>query len=342
MKKKTTVFLVLCLFVVSCNKENEILERLDEYMKSREAKGYHFGDDLALPKEVINYADGIEISFGERKISGTRIDDGYYMLGENNITFHIRKKNGGMLYRDATVNVYSRRIPESLGYEIVREYPHDPESFTQGFQIQGDEVYESDGQNGSSRIWKYKLGSITPIVQARQEDEYFSEGATLVGNKVYQLTWKNRVGFIYDKNSLKTISKFSYPSVMEEGWGLTYDGESLIASDGSSRLYFLDPENPTEVKKIISVASNTEAHKNINELEYYKGAIYANVWQKPYILKINPENGEVLAKIDFIQIAKENTKGVDDVLNGIAFRGENMFITGKNWSKIYEIRTEQK
>ena len=155
---------------------------------------------------------------------------------------------------------------------------------------------------------------------------------------MYQLTWQNKKGFIYDKSSLKLLSEFPYPNVMGEGWGLTYDGKNLIASDGTKNLYFLDVNDPSKMVKYISVAGNTEVYDQLNELEYYNGFVYANVWQKPIILKINPKSGEVLAKIDFSEIVKKHNTGTDDVLNGIAFKGQNMLVTGKNWDKIYEVK----
>ena len=160
----------------------------------------------------------------------------------------------------------------------------------------------------------------------------------IIGDKVYQLTWKSKKGYIYDKSSLKLLSEFAYPNVLGEGWGLTYDGKNLIASDGSKLLYFLDPNEPSKVIKYIAVAGSTQAYDQLNELEYHNGFIYANVWQKPIILKINPANGEVVGTFDFTEITRQNTKGSDDVLNGIAFKGENMLVTGKNWPKIYEVQ----
>jgi glutamine cyclotransferase len=181
------------------------------------------------------------------------------------------------------------------------------------------------------------LGTTTPLASTKQAQEDFSEGSTIVGDKVYQLTWQSKKGYIYDKNSLKLLKEFPYPNVLGEGWGLTYDGKDLIASDGSKLLYFLDPNNPSKLVKYIAVAGSSQAYDQLNELEFHNGFIYANVWQKPIILKIDPANGEVVGTFDFTDIAKQNTKGSDDVLNGIAFKGDNMLVTGKNWSKIYEV-----
>jgi len=158
-----------------------------------------------------------------------------------------------------------------------------------------------------------------------------------VGDKIYQLTWRNKKIFVYDKNSLKLLNEFPNPNLMGEGWGLTYDGKNLIASDGTKNIYFLDAKDPSKIIRYIAVAGNTEAFDQLNELEFHDGFIYSNVWQKPIILKINPANGEVVGKFDFSELAKKHTTNEDDVLNGIAFKGENMLITGKNWPTIYEV-----
>lgn len=337
MKNRILLAALVFTFLVSCNKDKEILNTLNDYNMSMESKGYHFGDVLTLPKEVTDNAESISISFGDKETSKLVVDPEFFTLGDNAVTFNIKKKNGEILNQDATINVFAKNPEAILNYKIVKEYPHSTENFVQGFQLDGNTIYESDGQNGSSRILKYNLGATTPIAETAQPDDVFSEGATIIADKVYQLTWQNKKGFIYDKTSLKLLGEFPYPNVMGEGWGLTYDGKNLIASDGTKNIYFLDVADPSKLVRFISVAGNTEAYDQLNELEYHKGFIYANVWQKPIILKINPKNGEVVGKFDFTEIAKLHTTGSDDVLNGIAFKGENMLVTGKNWPKIYEV-----
>lgn len=337
MKNKIIVGFAALLLVMSCKNDDKILTSLADYNSSMETAGYHFGDKLDLPKEVLDNAESITISFGEKESKSLIVDPKYFMLGDNAITFNIKTKSGENLYQDATINVYSKAPEQNLNYEIVAEYPHDPKNFVQGFQIEGNTIYESEGQYGSSRLITYKLGETTPIKETKQSDDVFSEGSTIAGDKVYQLTWENKKGFVYDKNTLSLVSEFAYPDMMVKGWGLTYDGKNLIASDGTKNLYFLDKNDPSKMIKYISVAGNTSVYDQLNELEYYKGFIYANVWQKPIILKINPANGEVVGKFDFTDLTKQNTKGSDDVLNGIAFKGDNMLVTGKNWSKIYEV-----
>ncbi|MBU8881870.1 glutaminyl-peptide cyclotransferase [Kaistella sp. DKR-2] len=337
MKIRNLIAVLAFTLLFSCNKDKEILNTLNEYNTTMEAKGYHFGDALALPKEVTDNAESISISFGDKETSSLVVDPKFFTLGDNAVTFNIKKKNGEFLTQDATINVFAKNPEAKLSYEIVKDYPHDPKNFVQGFQIEGNVIYESDGQNGSSRIMKYNLGTTTPLVSTPQSAEIFSEGAAIVGDKVYQLTWKNKKGFVYNKSDLSLIREFAYPNVIGEGWGLTYDGKNLILSDGTKNIYFLDVNDPSKIVRYISVAGSTEAYEQLNELEYHNGFIYANVWQKPIILKINPANGEVVGKFDFSEIAKRHTTNEDDVLNGIAFKGDNMLVTGKNWDKIYEV-----
>ncbi|MDQ0064282.1 glutaminyl-peptide cyclotransferase [Chryseobacterium lathyri] len=338
MKKNIIVGLAVVLMLASCNKDEKILNTLNEYNNSMVEKGYRFGDKLELPKEVTENAESISISFGDKETSNLTVDPKFFTLGDNAVTFNIKTKSGKTLNQDATINVFAKNPEKNIGYQIIAEYPHDPKNFVQGFQIEGNTIYESDGQNGSSQILKYTLGTTTPLASTKQAQEDFSEGSTIVGDKVYQLTWQSKKGYIYDKSSLKLLSEFAYPNVLGEGWGLTYDGKNLIASDGSKILYFLDANNPSKLIKYVAVAGSSQIYDQLNELEYHKGFIYANVWQKPVVLKINPATGEVVGTFDFTDIAKQNTKGSDDVLNGIAFKGDNMLVTGKNWPKIYEVQ----
>lgn len=337
MRNKIIVGFAALLMFMSCKNDEKILTSLADYNNSMETKGYHFGDKLDIPKDVLNNAESISISFGDKETSNLIVDPKFFTLGDNAVTFNIKTKGGETLYQDATINVYSKSLEKDINYEIITEYPHSPANFVQGFQVEGNIIYESEGQYGSSRLITYKIGDTIPIKETKQTDDVFSEGSTIVGNKIYQLTWENKKGFVYDKSTLKLLSEFPYPDMMIKGWGLTYDGKNLIASDGTKNLYFLNPGDPSKITRYISVAGNNSVYDQLNELEYYKGFIYANVWQKPIVIKINPANGEVVGKFDFSEIAGKHTKGTDDVLNGIAFKGDNMLVTGKNWSKIYEV-----
>lgn len=338
MKKSILSAVLVALLLASCSKDRVIMDSMNEYNLAMETKGYHFGDEIKFPAEVTENAESISISFGDKETAVLKIDPAFFTLGDNAVTVLVRTKSGENLAIDAIINVFAKNKEKEMGYELVTEYPHNKDNFVQGFQLEGNTIYGSNGQLGESKILKYTLGLTENIQETKLDDEYFGEGSTIVGNKIYQLTWQHKKGFIYDKNTLKPIGEFTYPSKIVEGWGLTYDGKHLIISDGTKNIYFVSPENPQNILKTISVAGGTEIYDRINELEYHNGFIYANVWQKPYVLKIDPQTGEVVGKLDFSEFYKKHTTNEDDVLNGIAFKGENMLVTGKNWDKIYEVK----
>ncbi|MDR2206643.1 MAG: glutaminyl-peptide cyclotransferase [Flavobacteriaceae bacterium] len=342
MKKRLAVSLfAFLLLMVSCSKDKDILNTLNDYNLSMESEGYHFGDKIKIPKEVLENAESISISFGEKETADLTINPEFFSLGDNAVTFNIKTKNGKILPQDATINVFAKNPEVQINYKIINEYPHNTEYFTEGFELHGNIIYESIGLNGKSKLIKYNLGSIVPILEISQPDDIFSEGITVFGDKIYQLTYQNRKGFIYD-SEMKLLKEFEFPAAINEGWGMTNDGKNLIVSDGTKNIYFLNPENPSEIARYISIAGHSEIFDKINELEYRNGFIYANVWHKPIILKINPKTGEVVGTFDFTKIAEENNtdENGESVLNGIAFKGENMLITGKNWVKIYEVSVE--
>jgi glutamine cyclotransferase len=338
MKKMLMTGFAAALLLVSCKDDKKILDSLADYNHSMEEKGYHFGDKLILPEEVTDHAESISISFGDKETSDLTIDRKFFEFGDNKVTFNIKTKGGETLNQDATINVFTKTPEQNIPYEIVSEYPHNPENFVEGFLLEGNTVYESDGTKGESQLIKYTLGSTVPTLTEKQSPEIFSEGCASVGDKIYQLTYQNKLGFVYDKTTLRKISEFPLPDEFVEGWGLTCDGKNLIANTGSNDLYFLDVNNPSKVVKTVPVGGNRDIYNQINELEYHNGFIYANVWHTPYILKIDPATGEVVGKFDFTEITGKNTQdNSEHVLNGIAFKGENMLVTGKNWTKIYEV-----
>ncbi|MGS0747318.1 glutaminyl-peptide cyclotransferase [Halpernia sp. GG3] len=343
MKKYFIGGMLSLLLLTACNKDKEIKNSLNNYSNSMGSKAYHFGDKIDLPKDVTDNSESISISFGDKDLNKMEIDPAYFTLGENDVTYNIKKKNGEIIQQDATINVYAKNPEKKLSYELIKDYPHDTKNFTEGFFLEGNTVYESIGLEGKSKLMKYTLGSTTPSLVINQPANIFSEGIAAVGDKLYQLTYRTKIGFIYDKNTFKLLSQFTSNNMIAEGWGMTTDGKNLITTDGTKNIYFLDPSDPSKVVRRISVAGNTESFDQLNEVEFHDGFIYSNVWQKPIILKINPENGEVVGVFDLTKIVNENLVKDDNdaVLNGIAFKGDNMLVTGKNWSKIYELKISQ-
>jgi len=222
-------------------------------------------------------------------------------------------------------------------YSIIQTYPHDSSAFTQGltFDNQGN-LLEGTGLNGASSLRLVNLVNGQILQQVNLSEEYFGEGIAVVGNKIIQLTWQNKIGFIYDKETFEKLGEFTYNT---EGWGLTYDGNHLIMSDGTSNLYFLDTVS-YQITNSISVQDGKGPVENLNELEYINGTIYANIWHSSKIAIINPTTGQVEAYIDLDKIAHPYTaKDPEAVLNGIAYNTQTkqLYITGKNWSNLYEI-----
>lgn len=224
---------------------------------------------------------------------------------------------------------------ERYKIEVVNAYPHDTGSYTQGLFWYDGSLYESTGLNGKSTFRKVDLQSGKALTKLPFNKKYFVEGSVMLGDKLYILTWTNKVIFIYDADTLEYRSTYSYP---REGWGLTTDGKSLISSDGSSRIYFLTPE--LKFERSINVTLNGRAVRYLNELEWIDGRIWANVYTTDTIVIINPDTGVVEATVDCEGLLPERLRTSDtDVLNGIAVDSEGrIFLTGKNWPELYEVK----
>lgn len=223
-------------------------------------------------------------------------------------------------------------------YEIVHVFPHDPSAFTQGLVYSDGHLYESTGLNGQSTLRMVDLSTGQILQRYNLPSEYFGEGLTDWGSQLIQLTWRNGVAFVYDRFSFSVRNTFHYKG---EGWGLTHDKTSLILSDGSATLRFLDPESFREVKRISVHDGQGTPIQNLNELEYIQGEIYANVWQTDTIVRISPRTGRVLGWVDLAGLMDQRELSQPDaVLNGIAYdaKGKRLFVTGKLWPRLFEIK----
>jgi glutaminyl-peptide cyclotransferase len=221
-------------------------------------------------------------------------------------------------------------------YQVVHVYPHDPQAFTQGLVFLDGILYEGTGLNGRSSVRKVKLENGQVQQFQKVADEYFGEGIAVWRDRIFELTWRSEVGFIYDRNSLARVGTFTYPG---EGWGLTTDGTRLIMSDGSPSLRFLDPATQKEIGRI-QVRDGSVPVDNLNELEFVKGEVLANVWQTDRIARIDPKRGRVVGWIDLQGLLRPGEAPADAVLNGIAYDAakDRLFVTGKLWPKIFEIK----
>ncbi|MFN3753821.1 glutaminyl-peptide cyclotransferase [Flavobacterium sp.] len=248
---------------------------------------------------------------------------------------------GDTISTSTRVEVAAVIAPKLLKYTIVNTYDHDVNAFTQGYEFYKDTLIESTGREGSSYVAKtdYKTGKIFKKTDLNQQ--YFGEGITVLNDKIYQLTWQNAEGFIYDAKTLKPIKSFQYDKKIE-GWGLTNDGKYLYQSDGTEKIWKMDPETQKLIDHV-NVYTNDSKIKSVNEIEWINGKIYGNIWQKDAIAVINPQTGAVEAVLELSALRAKVTNPEAEVLNGIAYRKSTntIFVTGKNWNKTFEIKVNQ-
>lgn len=241
---------------------------------------------------------------------------------------------------ESNIRVLSDVYPKSEKFSVVKTYPHSKEDFTEGLEFYNGYMYESTGLEGKSLIKKYELSSGKVLNEVTLDKQYFGEGITILDNKIFQLTWKNKKGFVYNLDDFKFIQNFSYAT---EGWGMTNNGKELIMSDGTNKIYFLNPYS-FAITSNLQVFDNAGQVPNINELEFYKGNIYANIWRTFLIIKIDAATGKVLARMDLEELMHKAGSLQDiDVLNGITVNPAtgNLLVTGKLWNKIFEIKISE-
>ncbi|UCD40354.1 MAG: glutaminyl-peptide cyclotransferase [Candidatus Bathyarchaeota archaeon] len=226
-------------------------------------------------------------------------------------------------------------LPLHYTYDVVAAYPHDKNAFTQGLVFEDGVLYESTGLYNYSTLRRVELETGKILQLYSLPNQFFGEGITIFNDRIIQLTWQSNKGFVYDKNSFDLLQEFDYPT---EGWGLTCDGKQLIMSDGTATLRFLDP-------KTFEATGQIEVHDNVpvtrlNELEYIRGEIYANIWQEDKIVIIDPQTGQVKGWVDLSGMQDLENRDISDVLNGIAYDAQEnrLFVTGKRWSQLFEIK----
>jgi glutamine cyclotransferase len=247
--------------------------------------------------------------------------------------------NGKKEYHNQKITVFSNLKPESFNYQVKNTFVHDPDAYTQGLIFEDGFLYESTGQKGTSSLRKVGVSTGKVLKQIDLDDQYFGEGIAILGNEIFMLTYTSLKGFVYDKTTFEQLRTFEFNSFQSEGWGLTAIGDSLVMSDGSENLYFLDPTTMVETSRI-QVYDEFKPIKQLNELEYINGKIYANIYHSDEIVIIDPRTGQVTGKLDLTGIFNTNNYSRRlDVLNGIAFNPTNgrLYVTGKWWPKLFEI-----
>ena len=335
---KKIIFSVLVFTILSCGIDQSLeLSLVTENLKEFPSNGDRINLSIANPK-------GIKIENVKFLLNSTIVDRDFFLntkLGSNELSaiFTINDKQKRIKKKFI---VYSDKEPKLYKYKIINQYDHDISSYTQGLEFDENQIlFESTGQYGYSTLKKINFKNGETIKNIFLDENYFGEGITILNDKIYQLTWLKGIGFIYEKDSFKMIDSFDYNDSIE-GWGLCNDGEYLYKSDGSEKIWKLDPNTLEELSNI-EVVTNNKVINKINELEWVNGKIYANTYQfnKEVGIIINPINGSVDGVIDFSGL-KQRVKKHDklDVLNGIAYnkKTKTFFVTGKYWNKLFEIQ----
>jgi glutaminyl-peptide cyclotransferase len=315
---------------------------------------YAIGDKLTIIFKT-KIKDGslkkCELLLDDKSLFTTKNSEASYVIetgGMNSGSHYLKvvatKEEGLSGENYAEFLLLPKNIPVKYGYRIINSYPHDPGHFTQGLEIQDGYLYEGTGREGESGIYKTDLKTWKIVKEHKIDKQYFGEGITILDSKLFELTYKSKIGFVYDLNTFQLLKTWTFKSA--EGWGLTNDGHSLIMSDGTEYLTFIDPVTLLPVKKI-QVCSNSGVVKYLNELEYIKGEIWANIWTTDKIVRINPNTGEIVGEIDLgglLGAYRYNQNNEEDVLNGIAFDPvkNKIYVTGKLWPKIFEIELVKK
>lgn len=345
------LILILSLFITafSCsNKSSKSRKPVSSISVQPSKNSYSFGEKIVVNVKT-KLKDG-EIESIKLFYNGELIKESKELdftvenvilnnLGTSGLVAEATKTDGLKNSRSQTINTFSDVVPEKLTYQVINNFPHSKQHYTQGLEFYNDILYESTGENGTSGIFKTRLESGNIEKAVMLDEKYFGEGITILNDKIYQLTYKHQKGFVYQLSDLSLIDTFQFQS--REGWGLTNDGTSIIMSDGTNVLTWLNPTDFSVVKKV-QVANNKGVINNLNELEYINGSIYANVYTTDLIVQIDPETGKVLSEINLAGIVNmyKNSTDAIDYLNGIAFheKSNRLFVTGKFWPRIFEIK----
>lgn len=339
---------LISLFFIACSEEkNKYVTFLTPEGGATINSGQSFKakldlDDVSNLDSIVYFIDTVKVA-ANTSANEVEINTGEFVLGNHVLMAKIFKKG---TQEEITTNIIilAASAPKEYAFKLIKSYPHDAGAYVQGLEYHNGYLYESTGQRGQSSLRKVEVETGKVVKKIDVPEQYFAEGLTKVGNKLIQLTYQESVGFVYDFNSFKKVSEFSYPS-NREGWGLCFDGEKLYNSDGSSTIYILD-KNTYQTIGSIEVYDHRGQVNLLNELEYIDGKIYANIYDLtgPYankIVVINPNTGAVESTINLIGLHPLQDKSMDTdyILNGIAYNKntKRLYVTGKYWPKLFEI-----
>ncbi|WP_338410379.1 glutaminyl-peptide cyclotransferase [uncultured Flavobacterium sp.] len=347
---KLFTFIGLTLFLISCGDKND-------------AKKI-FSIDTSVLKQAYNPSESIDLSL--KNSENKTIDSVVYYLNNKNIGKSIQNQKlnyslenqklgfakikalifyeGNTTETETNFTLYATEAPQLINYKIINIYPHNPNSYTQGYEFYNGILLEGSGQYGKSTLRKTNFKTGEDYKKIDLKSTTFGEGITVLNDKIYQLTYKENEAYVYDAATLKKEKTLKYFKNMQ-GWGLTNDGTNLYMSDGTEKIYILNPTT-FEMIDYINVYTNANKIESINELEWIDGKIWANIYEKDRIIKINPKTGAIENIINFVDLKSKVTKPLqqDEVLNGIAYNSatKTILVTGKNWDKSFEISIENK
>jgi glutamine cyclotransferase len=342
------ITILLALNLVSCKDTQADSEGYFNFDESALKPMYQATDkvDLTLLNNKNKTIDSIVYFTNDKRVSSVKGNGKFTLdlvgkkLGYQNVKATVYFE-GDTVSTKTRVEVASSLVPKLLKYTVINTYDHDVNAFTEGFEFFRDTLMESTGQNGKSYFAKidYKTGKAYKKIDIDQQ--YFGEGITVINNKIYQLTWQNGEGFVYDANTLKKLKTFQFDKKIE-GWGMTNDGKNIYQSDGTEKIWTMNPDTQ-KLTDFINVYTNDSKIKSINELEWINDKIFGNIWQKDAIAIINPKTGAVEGVLDLSALRAKVTNKEAEVLNGIAYnkKTNTLFVTGKNWNKTFEIKVSE-
>ncbi len=342
--RNSFVIIILSLLLFSCGSNQNKKKKYFSIITDNNQTIFKLGETI---KASVKNTQDIKIDSIAYLLNNKRVIAGADFTYEEKID---DEKLGSQILKaqvfyDGNIDTITKKVvflnntaPKLYSYKIVAEYPHDKNAFTQGLEFYGDTLYESTGKKGGSSLRKlnYKTGEL--LIKKDVPKQYFAEGITIINDKILQLTWQSKEGFIYDLTTLEKTGSFAY-NQSKEGWGLCNDKKVIYKSDGTKKIWILDANTLAEID-YIEVTTNKGVKSKFNELEWIDGRIYANTWQKDGIAIINPENGALEAVIDLSGLRKKVTQHPElNVLNGIAYKTDTkqLFVTGKYWDKLFEI-----
>ncbi len=327
---------------------SEVLPKLIKIVLPEEDSGFKLHDPVKVvlaPDDSNKLPDSVQVSFNGKWVTTLTSApwefsiSPAFTLTTGRKSLKVNAYKGGKLRNTITrfMIIYSDVVPKRYGYRVIHTYPHDRNAFTQGLFYDDGFLYEGTGQESGSSLRKVELETGKVVMQHNLDASLFGEGITLYGDRIFQVTWENKIGFVYEKSTFKVINKIYYAT---QGWGLTTIDNRIVMSDGTNALYFFEPETFNVVSRI-EVYDNNEKVDSLNELEYINGEIWANIWMSDLIARIDPVSGKIIGYIDMNGILPASDRTPDtDVLNGIAFdkKEDRIFVTGKRWPKLFEIK----